>query len=110
MDCAFHVPGDPDALLARLCPLDHEGHVNFGWSSGRSRAPTNHKHLFERQVEFVGYVLEGFVTYKLSLERAADGLRFIVRAASDSQRDKAVDWLFREYLKSQGYTFSEHAL
>lgn len=109
MNFVFHVGGDPDALLAELCPIDEQGYVDFV-SAGRSRAPTDHEHLLEGQVEFRAYVMEGFITYTLSLERASDGLRFIVRKAGGSGRDDALDWFFERYLRSQGSTISKHPL
>lgn len=106
---SFQVLGDPDVLLAELCPNDQDGHVDFG-SAGRSRAPTNYKHLFEGQVEFRVYVLEGFVTYTLSLKRTAEGLRFIGSTTGDSMRHQAIGGCLKHYLISRGVTVSASAI
>jgi len=109
MDSAFHVSGNPDALLIELCPVDERGHLRFGFA-GSSRAPSDHNLLLMGQVEFVDYVLEGFVVYTLSAERTTDGLRLVVRKTGTTERDKAIDWFVEKYLRSKDLVFSKSAM
>src|SRR5262245_22728505 len=41
MVSAFHIAGEPDTLLATLCPIDERGYLRFGFS-GHSRTPSDH--------------------------------------------------------------------
>jgi hypothetical protein len=98
---AFHIAGDPDALLATICPIDEDGHILFGFA-GRSRTPGDHDRLLTGSVEIVDYVMEGFVPYLLSAERTREGLKLVVRK-SGTNRDGAVDWFVDKYLESKGF-------
>lgn len=100
MDSAFHVAGDPDALLATLCRVDERGHILFGFS-GRSRTPSDHSQLLTGPVEIIDYLMEGFVPYMLSAERSGEGLRLVVRKTGTS-RDESIDWFIEKYLASMG--------
>jgi hypothetical protein len=100
MDTAFRVTGDPDVLLALLCPIDERGHLLFGFS-GRSRSPSDHDRLVTGSVEIIDYLMEGFVPYLLSAGRTGDGLRFVVRKTG-TNRDESVDWFVEKYLTSKG--------
>ena len=100
MDSAFHVAGDPDMLLAMVCPIDERGHILFGFS-GRSRVPSNHDRLLAGSVEIIDYLMEGFVPYLLSAERTDTGLMLVVRKTG-TNRDESVDWFVEEYLSSKG--------
>lgn len=100
MDSAFHVAGDPDTLLAMLCPLDEGGHILFGFS-GHSRTPSDHSRLISEPVEIIDYLLEGFVPYLLSAERTSEGLKLVVRKTG-TNRDESVDWFVEKYLASKG--------
>src|SRR5215208_763089 len=102
MDMAFHVAGDPDMLLATLCPIDERGHILFGFS-GRSRTPGDHDRLYTGSVEIIDYLMEGFVPYLLSAERTSEGLRLVVRKTG-TNRDESVDWFVEKYLASKGLT------
>ncbi len=100
MDTAFHVAGDPETLLATLFPIDGDGFIRFGFSA-RSRGPSDRSDLLDGSVEIVDYLMEGFVTYLLSVERASDGIRLIVRKTG-TNRDEHVDWFVEKYITSQG--------
>jgi hypothetical protein len=105
MDSAFHITGDPDTLLAMLCPIDDGEHILFGFS-GRSRTPSGYSRLFAESVEIIDYLMEGFVPYLLSAERTGDGLRLIVRKTG-TNRDESVDWFVEKYLTSKGLTVTK---
>ena len=109
MDSVFHVSGNPVVLLLELCPVDERGHLLFGFA-GRSRSLGDHNHLLTGQVEFVDYVLEGFVVYTLSVERTSDGLNLVVRKTGATERDRAVDWIVEKYLTSEGLVVSKSAI
>jgi hypothetical protein len=100
MDTAFHVAGDPNVLLAMVCPIDERGHILFGFS-GRSRAPSNHDRLLAGSVEIIDYLMEGFVPYLLSAERTGEGLRLVV-SKTGTNRHESVDWSVEKYLTSKG--------
>ena len=102
MDSTFHIAGDPDALLATLCPIDESGHLLFGFS-GHSRTASDHGRLLAGPVEIIDYLMEGFVPYFLSAERTSDGLRLHVRKTG-TNRDEAVDWFVEKYVTSKGLT------
>jgi hypothetical protein len=105
MDMAFHVAGDPDMLLAMLCPIDERGHILFGFSC-RSRTPSNQNRLLTGSVEIIDYLMEGFVPYRLSAERTSEGLRLLVRKTG-TNRDESVDWFVEKYLTSKGLTVTK---
>lgn len=67
MDTAFLIAGEPDALMATLCPIGEGGHILFGFF-GHSRKPCDHEQLLAGHVEILDYLMEGFVLYKLSAE------------------------------------------
>lgn len=100
MESIFHVSGNPDVLLAELCPVDERGHLLFGFA-GRSRSSSDHNHLLTGQVEIVDYLLEGFVVYMLSADRTSDGLRLVVRRIGATERDKAIEWFVEKFLRSK---------
>ena len=105
MDTAFHVFGDPDVLLATLCPIDGDGFLIFGFA-GRSGNPSNHEQLFAGQVRISDYIMEGFVPYLLSAQRTGDGIRFTVRKTG-TNRDASVDWFVEKYISSKGLAVSK---
>jgi hypothetical protein len=105
MYTAFHVAGDPDMLLAMVCPIDEKGHILFGFS-GRSRAPSDHDRLLTGSVEIIDYLMEGFVPYLLSAERTGEGLRLVVRKTG-TNRDQSVDWFVEKHLTSKGLTVTK---
>jgi hypothetical protein len=100
MDTNFYVTGDPDALLATLCPIDDAGFMLFGFA-GRSRKPSEYGQLFAGSVEIVDYLMEGFVPYLLMADRRSDGIRLIVRKTG-TNRDESVDWFVEKYIVSKG--------
>jgi hypothetical protein len=100
MGTVFYIVGDPEALLAVLCPVDAAGFIAFGFS-GRSRGPSGHHQLLAGSVEIIDYLLEGFVPYWLSAERLRDGIRLIVRKTG-TNRDDSIDWFIEKYITSKG--------
>ena len=109
MSTAYVVLGDPDVLLAELCPIDEQGHLLFCFA-GRSRKPSSHSGLLDGPVEFKDYVMEGFASYTLSAERVDNGLRLVVSQADTTDRGAAVLWFVEKYLKSKGLTVSKSAV
>ena len=100
MASTFQIAGDPDRLLETLFPIDGDGFIRFGFSA-HSRTPGDRLDLLEGPVEFLDYLMEGFVTYLVSAEREADGIRLVVRKTG-SNRDEHVDWFVRKYISSMG--------
>jgi hypothetical protein len=58
MDFAVHLPGAPNTLLAKLCPLDGGGHILFG-CAGQSQMPGDHSRQFSGSVEIIDYLNNG---------------------------------------------------
>jgi hypothetical protein len=105
MDTAFVVSGDPDRLIPELFPLDERGRCLFGFS-GRSRMPCDRHQLFEGFVEFIGYLMEGFVPYLVAVDRVEGGLRIIVRKTG-TNRDRYVDSFVMHYLSATGHAVTK---
>ena len=105
MDSAFLIAGEPDILMATLCPIDEGGHIRFG-CFGHSRKPYDHKQLLAGHVEILDYFMECFVLDKLSAERTNDGLCLLVRK-SGSNPDEFIDWFVERYITSKGLAVSK---
>ena len=61
---------------------------------------------FPRQSEILDYLMEGFVPYLVTVERASDGLRLRI-GKTGSNRDRYVDPFVEQYLLSKGFPVSK---
>jgi hypothetical protein len=57
---------DEGQPLSRLFPTDEKGHLAFG-IAGWSKEPSAAHQLLTEEVEFRGYIMEGFIRYFVAL-------------------------------------------
>jgi hypothetical protein len=107
MDSTFFIVGDPDEIVLALFPTEERGLLCFGFA-GHSRVPVGISALEDSGVEILDYLMEGFVPYKVLVQRANDGIRVHI-VKSGTNRDQYIDWFVEKYIASKGLAFQKAA-
>jgi hypothetical protein len=94
------VSSDRSHVLQNAFSLDNQGHICFGMAA-RSSNSKKMADLFEGQVEFIDYVMEGFVTYQLQLRERPNCVVFEL-TKSGTNRDQYLESHLRWYLRILG--------
>ncbi|WP_442498736.1 hypothetical protein [Methylobacter sp. sgz302048] len=99
---------DEGQPLSSLFSTDEKGHLAFG-IAGWSKEPAAGHQLLIEEVEFRGYIMEGFIRFFVSAEETPGGLRLVIRK-NGSNRDAHLDWFVERSLDALGCTYEKKCL
>jgi hypothetical protein len=99
------IASNRSTVLQKAFKLDADGKISFGVSA-RSRSRQELADLFIGPVEFVDYVMEGFVHYCLQLREQPTGIIFELTKLG-TNRDKHLNWLLHWHLSSLGFSTTD---
>lgn len=89
--------------LASLFTATEQGQLCLGWSARSQRRDVNLADLQSGDIEFIDYVMEGFVSYHLSAE-VRGNLLLLTLNLHGSNRDRYVESQVLHYLRAAGLT------
>ncbi|MDA0807854.1 MAG: hypothetical protein O3B68_07640 [Planctomycetota bacterium] len=100
----IHSKSKADSIeLESLFSTTEDGQLQFGWSARSRRRGVTAAELQSCDVEFVDYIMEGFVPYHVKVSLSGDTLT-LTMSLHGTNRDEYVEPQIRHYLRQAGLT------